>query len=290
MTNPEEDHSLSDSDEVFSEEPEAAVEVVTTVSCNTQTDPDEKLEALLQLRGNILLLKKELEVLQSIPQRFDIKYLKAEQIVGYTGVRSTIFPILLQWLAPAIKSINQNTPSTSPVIQEHMMYGRPQLTDSQKLLMVLVRMRLSLTQEDLAYRFCVEQSTVSRILSHWIPMLASNLRELISWPKTNIGPQTPPYDHLPNSVGIIDGTEIFIQRPSVLGTQKSSYSDYKSHNTVKYIVRIDTFTGAFTYVSPGYSGNSSDRFIVNNSGFLDYLKPGQRILADCGLLSKKRVF
>ena len=155
MTNPEEDHSLSDSDEVFSEEPEAAVEVVTTVSCNTQTDPDEKLEALLQLRGNILLLKKELEVLQSIPQRFDIKYLKAEQIVGYTGVRSTIFPILLQWLAPAVKSINQNTPSTSPVIQEHMMYGRPQLTDSQKLLMVLVRMRLSLTQEDLAYRFCV---------------------------------------------------------------------------------------------------------------------------------------
>ena len=51
-----------------------------------------------------------------------------------------------------------------------------------------------------------------------------------------------------NSVGIIDGTEIFIQRPSNLETQKSSFSDYKSHTTVKYLVAIDTFTGVFTWI------------------------------------------
>ena len=43
---------------------------------------------------------------------------------------------------------------------------------------------------------------------------------------------------MPNTVGIIDGTEIFIQQASNLATHKSSYSDYKSHTTVKYIVAL----------------------------------------------------
>ena len=99
---------------------------------------------------------------------------------------------------------------------------------------------MNLTQGDLACRFAVDQSTVSCTLHHWIPMLFAHLKPLIQWPKTNVGPTVTPYDLLPNSVGIIDGTEVFIQRPSNLETQKSSYSDYKSHTTVKYLVAIDT--------------------------------------------------
>ena len=69
---------------------------------------------------------------------------------------------------------------------------------------------------------------------------------------------------------------------SNLTTQKSSYSDYKSHTTVKYLVAIDTFTGpdVFIYVSHGFSGSSSDRFTIPHSGILDELKQGQQILAD----------
>ena len=74
---------------------------------------------------------------------------------------------------------------------------------------------------------------------------------------------------IPNSVAIIDGTDIFIQRPSNLTTQKSSYSDYKSHTTVKYLLAIDTFTGVF--VSFGFSGNSSDCFTIEHSRILDVL-------------------
>ena len=39
-------------------------------------------------------------------------------------------------------------------------------------------------------------------------------------------------------------------------------------------------------VSPGFSGNASDRFIVENSGFIDKLKAGQRILADRGFTAR----
>ena len=97
-----------------------------------------------------------------------------------------------------------------------------------------------------------------------------------------IGPSEALYDILPNSVAIIDGTEIFIQQPSNLATQKSSYSDYKSHTTVKYLVGIDTFTGVLAFVSARFSGNSSDRFTIQHSDILHELKPGQRILADKG--------
>ena len=91
----------------------------------------------------------------------------------------------------------------------------------------------------------------------------------IQWPQTTIGPTKAPYNHFPNAVSIIDGTEVFIQRPSNLSSQKSSYSDYNSHTTVKYLVSIDPFTGVFNFFSPGYSGNASDRFIVENCSILD---------------------
>ena len=64
-------------------------------------------------------------------------------------------------------------------------------------------------------------------------------------------------------------------------TQKSSYIDYKSHATVKFLVAIDTFMGILIFVSAGFSGNSSDRFTIEHSGIVE-LKPGHRSLADKG--------
>ena len=122
-----------------------------------------------------------------------------------------------------------------------------ELTPTQKLLLVLMRLCQNFPQGDLAVRFNIDQSSVSRILNQWIPLLRAQLKALIRWPQSLIGPTEPPYNLLPNAVGIIDGTEIFIQRPSNLETQKSSFSDYKSHNTVKYLVGIDTFTGVFIF-------------------------------------------
>ena len=83
-------------------------------------------------------------------------------------------------------------------------------------------------------------------------MLGRQLEQLIQWLQTTIGPSEGPYIHLRNTVGIIDGTEIFIERLSNLTTQKASWSDYKSHNTAEYLVCIDPFTGVFTFVSPGF--------------------------------------
>ena len=213
-------------------------------------------------------------------QRLTATLLNDTQLLMYAGVTRKVFESLLTWLQPVTKSKKNDL---------HL------LLPSQRLLMVLMRLRQNICQGDLAFRFAVDQSTVSRTLHQWIPMLATHLKLLIQWPKTNIGPKVPPYDDLPNSVGIIDGTEIFIERPSNLETLKSSFSDYKSHTTVKYLVAIDTFTGVFTFVSPGFSGNCSDRFTMQHSRLLDLPQPGQRILADKGytardLFAQKRCF
>ena len=125
-------------------------------------------------------------------------------------------------------------------------------------------------------------------------MLAIHFKPLIQWPNTTFGPTSPPYDVLPNSVGIIDGTEVLFNAP-VTWKLKNHPLVITSHTTVKYLVAIDTFTGVFTFVSPGFSGNCSDRFTVEHSGLLDIVQPGQRILADKGytardLFAMKRCF
>ena len=54
-------------------------------------------------------------------------------------------------------------------------------------------------------------------------------------------------------------------------------------------------TGVFVFISSGFSGNASDRFTIEQSGILDKLIPGQRILADKGytardLFARKKCF
>ena len=83
-----------------------------------------------------------------------------------------------------------------------------------------MRLRHNFPQNDLAFRFNIDQSSVSRTLNQWIPLLRVQLQALIRWPQSILGPTEPPYNLLPNAIGIIDGTEIFIQRPSNLETQQ----------------------------------------------------------------------
>jgi len=226
-----------------------------------------------------MTLRQTVEKFNSSVQRLNLEILNDFQVQMYTMTSRKTFECLVAWLEPVSRKRG--------AIDE--------LSPSQKVLLVMMRLRHNFTQNDLACRFNVEQSSVSRILNNWIPLLSAQLKGLIKWPQTTHGPTESPYDVLPNAVAIIDGTEMFIQRPSNLTTQKSAYSDYKSQTTVKYLVAIDTFTGVFIFVSPGFSGSSSDRFTIQHSGILDQLKPGQRILADKGynardLFAQKRCF
>lgn len=82
---------------------------------------------------------------------------------------------------------------------------------------------------------------------------------------------------------ILDCFEIFIERPKNLYSSAECWSNYKHHRTIKYLIGI-TPQGAISFISEDYGGRASDKFITENSGFLDHLELRSVVLADRGFL------
>ena len=77
---------------------------------------------------------------------------------------------------------------------------------------------------------------------------------------------------------IIDCSEDFIERPRKLDAQAATWSDYKSHNTIKFLIGISP-TGFITFLSDTYGGRASDKFICRDSGFFEYLDGHDEVIA-----------
>ncbi|XP_047124247.1 uncharacterized protein LOC124806968 [Hydra vulgaris] len=154
----------------------------------------------------------------------------------------------------------------------------------QEFLLIMMRLRLGLLIEDLAFRFCISAGTVSQIIITWVILLSKELDSLILWPSRNTIRATMPncFKQLyPKVRTIIDCSEIFFETSSALDVQACMWSDYKHHATVKFLIAI-TPNGAISWLSPLYGGRASDIFIVRNSGFLDILEPYDQVMADRG--------
>ena len=90
--------------------------------------------------------------------------------------------------------------------------------------------------------------------------------------------ETPLYQNVRH---IVDCTEIFTETPKNKIVQSVLWSNYKHHHTCKYLVSIAP-NGLINFGSKGYGGRASDRQIVQDSGFLDELRPGEKVMADKG--------
>ena len=144
--------------------------------------------------------------------------------------------------------------------------------------------------KDLAFRFGLSTAQVSRYLPTWICFLYHHIKELDWMPSVQQVAGTLPCvfkEKFPNTFAIIDGSEIFIETPTDLQMQSSTWSQYKHHNTAKFLIAC-TPNGAVSYVSPLYVGSISDVELTHISGFLTKLedKPGISIMADRGFLVK----
>ena len=93
-------------------------------------------------------------------------------------------------------------------------------------------------------------------------------------------------EKFPDTYAIIDASEVFIETPCDRGdlqNQSSTWSNYKHHNTAKFIV-ASTPNGAILFVSQLYVGSISDVELTRVSGFIELLsgKTGVSIMADRG--------
>uniref|UniRef100_A0ABD2W148 DDE Tnp4 domain-containing protein n=1 Tax=Trichogramma kaykai TaxID=54128 RepID=A0ABD2W148_9HYME len=73
------------------------------------------------------------------------------------------------------------------------------------------------------------------------------------------------------------------QRSDDLLANAESWSQYKHHKTIKVLIGI-TCQGSISFVSKAWGGRTSDKYIVENSGFLKHIIPGDLVLADRGFL------
>ena len=159
------------------------------------------------------------------------------------------------------------------------------LTKFQQVILTLMRLRLNISVQYLAYTFGVSASTISRTFNNVINIMYTKLvPALVVWPEREELRKSMPMSFrqlFAKCTCIIDCFEIFIERPSDLLARAITYSNYKSHNTVKYLIGIAP-QGSIIFISKGWGGRTSDKHITEASGFLDKLLPGDLILADRG--------
>ena len=223
---------------------------------------------------------------------FSHKYIKTDKKMNfYTGLQSIkLFETLYKLLSPYVTQINywrgqKRVISTRIKRQTFAKSTKKKITPKDELLLTLMRLRLGCLNEDLADQFCISPTICSNIFKTWMSFLAQTVGKLVTWlPKENILENLP---KVYRDAGhhqlrcIIDCSEVFIERPKSLENQAVTWSDYKSHNTIKFLIGISP-TGFVTFISDCYGGRASDKFICNDSGFFDNLDPYDEIMADRG--------
>ena len=189
---------------------------------------------------------------------FDFVKIKASIMTYWDGCKKTLLP--------------DRTPTeltnllASPEYNVLPLKNGPnrKLSLEQEFLLTMMRFRLGLLTDDLAFRFQVSSGKVSQILITWIKLLGKELSCLIVWPSKSRVTATLPYCFkklYPKTRTIIDCTDIFMDTPSSLEVQALLWSDYKSHCTVKFLIAVSP-NGATTWISPLYGGRTSDIYIV----------------------------
>ena len=110
------------------------------------------------------------------------------------------------------------------------------------------------------------------------------LSPLVKWPKRTEVQKTMPVifrKSFGKCIAIIDCFEVFCERPTGLKARAQTWSNYKHHHTIKFLIGIAP-QGAIIFLSKGWGGRMSDQHLTQHCGILEYLQPGDQVLADRG--------
>ena len=155
------------------------------------------------------------------------------------------------------------------------------------MILCIMQLRLALPVTDLCYRFNISKTTASRIFLKILNIFFARLKLLIYWPdplgRHNSMPMCFEAKFRTKISVIIDCFEIFIERPSNLTARHLTWSSYKQHITIKYLIGITpqgTIHKELSTLIEGCSGCASDQRNTQNSNFLSNLTDGYAAMAD----------
>ncbi|XP_044594885.1 uncharacterized protein LOC123272252 [Cotesia glomerata] len=186
-----------------------------------------------------------------------------QSLSSLTGVNFSIFTFLLNML-PDIKSTK--------------------IDKKTKLLITLTKLKTGLTFTALGVLFSIHKTSAQKIFISNLQQLNILLKNFIVWPSRATIQATLPEafkKNYPATRVIIDCTEVYTEQPPEVRQKVLMYSDYKHHQTVKFLVGCAP-NGLITFVSKCYGGRSSDCYITNDCGIVDLIESGDVVLADKG--------
>ena len=255
------------------------IEESPTREIGVNTEDDQHMK---QLEAKVCELE---EIRKHESCRFSLESIASDdsKVAFYTGFPSyDHLKICFDFLGPAASQLIYRD---SRRVLDHSNKGRPRsLPPMEEFFLTLVRLRLGLLEQDIAYRFGISQSIVSRIFTSWINFMHIQFQQIPLWPPREFVHGHMPAlfkEKYPTTRVIIDATEVFIQQPSLPELQQRTFSSYKNHNTFKALIGISP-SGAVTFVSKLYPGNISDKELTRQSGLLDLLEHRDSIMADRG--------
>ncbi|XP_077507386.1 uncharacterized protein LOC144118069 [Amblyomma americanum] len=200
-------------------------------------------------------------------QQLSAATLGEDDCVFYTGLGKTHF----QNLVTAVKVESRKLFTVLPY--------------EDQLLLTLMRLRLGLLYGHLARIFQISVGSVCNIFRHVLSVLCTIMEKVVTWLPRSIIRNSMPKSFIDNGYDtttcIVDCSEINLQRPKKLTPRAQTYSSYKAHNTVKFLIAIAP-DGYIMYVSPAYGGRASDKYITKDCKLEDHLGPGDEVMADRG--------
>lgn len=218
---------------------------------------------------------------------------KKDELVYYTGLTSEQFTSFYNFLVPL-------RIQTLPFEQIRNVRSLKRMPLEDQVLLVMIKLRQSFDFLHIGRLFSISQQDASGLFKNWIQYMFFRCSSVPIWPHRDDIIKMMPENfrkEFPNTIVIIDGTEMKIQRPSSMTRQSQSYSDYKSCNTVKGLVGIEP-RGGVIFASMLFTGGISDSDITEKSGFLKTLenlksegkiKDGDGIMVDKGFRIQDQV-
>ena len=276
----------------------ASVSTVSPFSSVSKYNSDSDTNVLVNkaLLSRIEYLEAENKKLKVQP-RVERTTLRVEDIAGddslvklYTGFSTySVFIEFYAFLGPSVNELTYWGDKETGGIRRRQR----KITPLNQFFLTLIKLKLNLRNKDLAYRFGISESLVSRYIATWICFLYQQLKEITWMPEVAQVVGTLPSsfrEKYPTTYAIIDASEVFLETPSDLHLQSSTWSSYKSHNTGKILIGC-TPNGVISFISPMYVGSISDVELTRVSGLLEKLegKQGISIMADRGFTIKDQL-
>ena len=173
--------------------------------------------------------------------------------------------------------------------QDHALTRK--LSTWEEYLLTLFRIRRGINIKMTAHLFGISVGLASNIFVTWTLLLEKELLFLRRFASAECNEKSIPLSmrkkngepkpFVKGLRSIIDAVEFRCEAPTLPAAQKRLYSGYYNDNTFKLLIGC-TPNGYINYTSDLWSGNVSDKRLVQKSGFLDCLRPGDNVMADKG--------